>query len=228
MVERPKILIIEDELAQREILLYHMKKAGYEAFWSDNGEEGLLLAQENLPDVLILDWMLPKLSGLEICRQLRAHQDTKHIPIILLSARSEEADKVQGLDIGADDYVAKPYSVVELMARVKTQLRRNRASLIGAQLRFQDIVLDATTHKVFRAGLEIKLGPTEFKLLTIFLEKQGRVLSRNQLLDQVWGRDIYIESRTVDVHVGRLRKSLLQHGGDDPLRTVRGAGYALG
>ena len=228
MVERPKILIIEDEPAQREILLYQLKKAGFAALWADNGEEGLLLAQENLPDVLILDWMLPKLSGLEICRQLRAHQDTKHIPIILLSARSEEADKVQGLDIGADDYVAKPYSVVELMARVKTQLRRNRASLIGAQLRFQDIVLDATTHKVFRAGLEIKLGPTEFKLLTIFLEKQGRVLSRNQLLDQVWGRDIYIESRTVDVHVGRLRKSLLQHGGDDPLRTVRGAGYALG
>ena len=228
MVERPKILIVEDEPAQREILLYHLKKAGFAALWADNGEEGLLLAQENLPDVLILDWMLPKLSGLEICRQLRAHQDTKHIPIILLSARSEEADKVQGLDIGADDYVAKPYSVLELMARVKTQLRRNRASLIGAQLRFQDIVLDATTHKVFRAGLEIKLGPTEFKLLTIFLEKQGRVLSRNQLLDQVWGRNIYIESRTVDVHVGRLRKSLLQHGGDDPLRTVRGAGYALG
>ena len=228
MVERPKILIIEDEPAQREILLYQLKKAGFAALWADNGEEGLLLAQENLPDVLILDWMLPKLSGLEICRQLRAHQDTKHIPIILLSARSEEADKVQGLDIGADDYVAKPYSVVELMARVKTQLRRNRASLIGAQLRFQDIVLDATTHKVFRAGLEIKLGPTEFKLLTIFLEKQGRVLSRNQLLDQVWGRNIYIESRTVDVHVSRLRKSLLQHGGDDPLRTVRGAGYALG
>ena len=164
MQARPKILIVEDEPAQREILLYHLKKAGFEALWAENGEEGLLLAQENLPDMLILDWMLPKLSGLEVCRRLRAHQDTKHIPIILLSARSEEADKVQGLDIGADDYVAKPYSVIELMARVKTQLRRNRASLLGAQLRFQDIVLDAAAHKVFRAGMEIKLGPNRIQI----------------------------------------------------------------
>ena len=223
-----KILIVEDEPAQREILLYNLKAAGYEVSWADNGEEGLLLAEEILPDLLILDWMMPKLSGIDMCRRLKSKDSTKNIPVILLSARSEDVDKVRGLDVGADDYVAKPYSVMELMARVKSQLRRSRASLVGEQLTHQDIVLDGGTYKVFRAGLEVKLGHTEFKLLAAFIEKPGRVLSRDQLLDQVWGRDIYVDSRTVDVHIGRLRKSLMRHGGGNPLRTVRGAGYSLG
>lgn len=229
MSARPTILVVEDEAAQREVLRYNLDAAGYDVVAADNGEDGLLLAYETVPDLIILDWMMPRLSGIEVCRQLRAKPATKDIPIILLSARSEETDKVRGLDIGADDYVAKPYSIAELMARVKTQLRRTRATLIGEQLTFDDITLDATTHRVFRDGEEIKLGPTEFRLLGVLIEKPGRVLSRDQLLDLVWGRDIYVDSRTVDVHVGRLRKSLMKKNtATDPIRTVRGAGYSLG
>ncbi len=229
MSARPTILVVEDEAAQREVLRYNLDAAGYDVVAADNGEDGLLLAYETVPDLIILDWMMPRLSGIEVCRQLRAKPATKDIPIILLSARSEETDKVRGLDIGADDYVAKPYSIAELMARVKTQLRRTRATLIGEQLTFDDITLDATTHRVFRDGDEIKLGPTEFRLLGVLIEKPGRVLSRDQLLDLVWGRDIYVDSRTVDVHVGRLRKSLMKKNtATDPIRTVRGAGYSLG
>jgi len=228
MAQRPQILIIEDEAPQREILLYNVEAAGYDAIWADNGEDGVVLAYENEPDVIILDWMMPKLSGIEACRQLRAKPSTKDIPIILLTARSEDADKVRGLEIGADDYVTKPYSLSELMARIKTQLRRHRGSLVGQQLVYDDIILDATAHRVFRDGVEIKLGPLEFRLLSTFLEKQGRVLSRDQLLDDVWGRDIYVDTRTVDVHVGRLRKALVLDGHTDPIRTIRGAGYALG
>jgi two-component system phosphate regulon response regulator PhoB len=172
--------------------------------------------------------MLPHVSGIEICRQLKTRNDTRTIPIIMLSARSEEVDKVRGLETGADDYVVKPYAVAELMARVRTQLRRVRPSKVGQVLTFGDIELDADTHRVTRSDVELKLGPTEFRLLATFMEKAGRVLSREQLLDRVWGRDIYVDTRTVDVHVGRLRKVLTQNGGDDPLRTVRGAGYALG
>ena len=228
MVHVPQILVIEDEAAQREVLLYNIKAAGFDAIWADNGEEGVLLAQENAPDVIVVDWMMPKLSGLEVCRQLRAMPATQDMAIILLTAKSEESDKVRGLEIGADDYVTKPYSVVELMARIKAQLRRRRASSVGAQLIFGNITLDAATHRVHRDGYEIKLGPTEFRLLSTLMERQGRVLSRDQLLDDVWGRDIYVDTRTVDVHIGRLRKSLIEHGHDDPIRTVRGAGYALG
>jgi len=176
----------------------------------------------------LLDWMMPNLSGIEVCRRLKSRRETRSIPILMLSARSEDVDKVRGLETGADDYLVKPYSVVELIARVRSHLRRIRAAAIGETLRFQDILLDPETHKVFRAEVPLKLGPTEFRLLRTLMEKPGRVWSRDQLLDRVWGRDIYVDTRTVDVHIGRLRKALSQHGGNDLLRTVRGAGYALG
>jgi two-component system phosphate regulon response regulator PhoB len=225
---QPHVLIIEDEPAQREVLSYNLNAEGYRVTTAENGEQGLLVVAEDAPDVIVLDWMLPHVSGIEICRQLKTRNDTRTIPIIMLSARSEEVDKVRGLETGADDYVVKPYAVAELMARVRTQLRRVRPSKVGQVLTFGDIELDADTHRVTRSDIELKLGPTEFRLLATFMEKAGRVLSREQLLDRVWGRDIYVDTRTVDVHVGRLRKVLMQNGGDDPLRTVRGAGYALG
>jgi two-component system phosphate regulon response regulator PhoB len=187
-----------------------------------------MLVDEVVPDIIVLDWMLPSVSGIEVCRRLKARSDTRNTPIIMLSARSEEVDRVRGLETGADDYVVKPYSVVELMARVRTQLRRVRPSTVGVVLEWADISLDPETHKVHRGGKALKLGPTEFRLLTTFMEKPGRVWSREQLLDRVWGRDIYVDTRTVDVHIGRLRKALMAQGGSDPLRTVRGAGYALG
>jgi two-component system phosphate regulon response regulator PhoB len=195
---------------------------------AETGDEALVLVDEERPDIIVLDWMLPGVSGIEICRRLKARSDTRGVPIIMLSARSEELDRVRGLETGADDYVVKPYSVVELMARVRTQLRRTRPATVGERLEYADIVLDAETHRVTRSGKTLKLGPTEFRLLSTFMEKPGRVWSRDQLLDRVWGRDIYVDTRTVDVHIGRLRKALCQHGGEDPLRTVRGAGYALG
>jgi two-component system phosphate regulon response regulator PhoB len=184
--------------------------------------------EELAPDLIVLDWMLPSVSGIEVCRRLKSRPETRGVPIIMLSARSEEMDRVRGLETGADDYVIKPYSLVELMARVRTQLRRSRPSSVGVVLDYEDIRLDPETHKVHRDGKLLKLGPTEFRLLSTFMEKPGRVWSREQLLDRVWGRDIYVDTRTVDVHIGRLRKALCQHGGPDPLRTVRGAGYALG
>mgnify|MGYP000229951965 CR=1 FL=1 len=224
----PCILHIEDEPAQREVLAYNLEAQGYRVLQAASGDEGLLLSREELPDLIVLDWMLPGTSGIEVCRQIKTAQETKAIPVIMLSARSEEMDRVRGLETGADDYVVKPYSVKELIARVHTQLRRTRAAAIGEVLTFGDITLDGETHRVSRAGVEIKLGPTEFRLLSHFMEKPGRVWPREQLLDRVWGRDVYVDTRTVDVHVGRLRKALSAHGGDDPLRTVRGAGYALG
>ncbi len=195
---------------------------------AENGEEALILVDEEQPDIIVLDWMLPNVSGIEVCRQLKTRADTRNVPIIMLSARSEEVDRVRGLETGADDYVIKPYSVVELMARVRAQLRRTRPAAAGLRLEFEDIILDAETHRVTRDGSEVKLGPTEFRLLSTLMEKPGRVWSREQLLDRVWGRDIYVDTRTVDVHIGRLRKSLTTTGGADPLRTVRGAGYSLG
>ncbi len=227
-VDQPFILLVEDEHAQREVLAYNLEAEGFRVVSAENGEEALLLVDENLPDIIVLDWMMPSLSGIEVCRRLKMRPETRSIPIIMLSARSEEVDKVRGLETGADDYVVKPYSVVELMARVRTQLRRVRPSTVGQRLEFEDIVLDAESHKVSRGGDQIKLGPTEFRLLSTFMEKPGRVWRREQLLDRVWGRDIYVVTRTVDVHIGRLRKVLTQHGGQDPVRTVRGAGYALG
>ncbi|MDG1862918.1 MAG: phosphate regulon transcriptional regulator PhoB, partial [Yoonia sp.] len=193
-----------------------------------DGEAGLLAVAEDPPDVIVLDWMMPHLSGIEVCRQLKTRPETRPIPIIMLSARSEEVDMVRGLETGADDYVVKPYSVSELIARVRAQLRRVRPATMGQVLTYADIALDAETHRVTRAGGELKLGPTEFRLLATFMEKPGRVWSRDMLLDRVWGRDVYVDTRTVDVHVGRLRKALTLAGGNDPLRTVRGAGYALG
>ncbi len=224
----PHVLIVEDEPAQREVLGYNLEAEGFRVSRAEDGEQGLMLVDEDVPDVIVLDWMLPNVSGIEVCRQLKMRSDTRSIPIIMLSARSEEVDRVRGLETGADDYVVKPYAVAELMARVRTQLRRVRPSTVGQVLEYDDIQLDSETHRVTRANDDLKLGPTEFRLLSTFMEKPGRVWSREQLLDRVWGRDIYVDTRTVDVHIGRLRKVLTQFGGDDPVRTVRGAGYALG
>lgn len=226
--KKPVVLIVEDEPAQREILTYNLEAEGIEVVTAADGDEGLLLVNEVTPDVVLLDWMLPNTSGIEVCRQLKIKSDTKNIPVIMLSARSEEVDRVRGLETGADDYVVKPYSVVELMARVRAQLRRSRPSSVGQQLEFNDITLDSSAHRVTRGDSEVKLGPTEFRLLSTLIEKPGRVFSREQLLDRVWGRDIYVDTRTVDVHIGRLRKALTTAGGEDVIRTVRGAGYALG
>jgi len=226
--DQPRVLLVEDEAAQREVLVYNLEAEGFYVISADNGEDALMLVDEEAPDLIVLDWMMPNLSGIEVCRRLKLRTETRKIPVIMLSARSEEVDRVRGLETGADDYVVKPYSLVELMARVRTQLRRTRPAAVGQRLEFDDIVLDAETHRVTRDGQELKLGPTEFRLLSTFMEKPGRVWSREQLLDRVWGRDIYVDTRTVDVHIGRLRKALTRFGGGDPLRTVRGAGYALG
>jgi two-component system phosphate regulon response regulator PhoB len=227
-MDQPHVLIVEDEPAQRAVLAYHLGAEGFRTSEAANGEEALMQVAEVPPDVIVLDWMLPNVSGIEVCRQLKTRADTRATPIIMLSARSEEVDKVRGLETGADDYVVKPYSVSELMARVRAQLRRARPSTVGQVLRHDDIVLDSESHRVSRGDTQLKLGPTEFRLLATFMEKPGRVWARDQLLDRVWGRDIYVDTRTVDVHIGRLRKVLTAHGGEDPLRTVRGAGYALG
>ena len=225
---QPTVLLVEDEPAQRTVLAYNLEAEGFEVTQADNGEDALILVDEAAPDIIILDWMMPKVSGIEVCRRLKMRPDTRSIPIIMLSARAEEVDRIRGLETGADDYVIKPYSVLELMARARAQLRRVRPSTAGVVLEHDDIRLDPETHRVYRAEKVLKLGPTEFKLLVTLMERPGRVFSREQLLDLVWGRDIYVDTRTVDVHVGRLRKSLMRFGGDDPVRTVRGAGYALG
>ncbi|WP_333714690.1 phosphate regulon transcriptional regulator PhoB, partial [Yoonia sp.] len=219
MAQQPHVLIVEDEAAQREVLAYNLEAEGFRVSRAENGEDGLVCVDEDTPDVIVLDWMMPNLSGIEVCRRLKIKPETARIPIIMLSARSEEVDKVRGLETGADDYVVKPYSVSELMARVRTQLRRVRPASVGQVLTYDDIVLDAETHRVTRGDIQLKLGPTEFRLLTTFMEKPGRVWSRDMLLDRVWGRDIYVDTRTVDVHVGRLRKVLTQNGGSDPVRT---------
>ena len=229
MTAQPSVLVVEDEAPQREVLVYNLEAEGYAVVQATTGDAALDLAQEDEPDLILLDWMLPEVSGIEVCRRLKARSATRDIPIIMISARSEEVDRVRGLETGADDYVVKPYSVVELMARIRTQLRRTRPGAVGERLEFGDIAVDAGAHRVHRDGRELHLGPTEFRLLTTFMERPGRVWSREQLLDRVWGRDIYVDSRTVDVHVGRLRKALRNATGeDDPIRTVRGAGYALG
>lgn len=224
----PRVLLVEDEPAQRAVLAYNLEAEGFDVIQADNGEDALLLVAEEAPDIIILDWMMPKLSGIEVCRRLKMRPETRRIPIIMLSARAEEVDRIRGLETGADDYVVKPYSVLELMARARTQLRRVRPSTAGMMLEHEDIRLDPESHRAYRSEKVLKLGPTEFKLLVTLMERPGRVFSREQLLDLVWGRDIYVDTRTVDVHVGRLRKSLMHFGGSDPVRTVRGAGYALG
>ena len=225
---RPTVLLVEDEPAQREVLVYNLEAECFDVITADNGEDALLLVEENQPDLIILDWMLPQLSGLEVCRRLKLNPKTRQIPVIMLSARADDLDRVRGLETGADDYVVKPYSVVEFTARVKAHFRRANVATAGTKLTYDDIVVDLQTYRVYRNNLEINLGPTEFKLLTEFMEKPRRVLQRDHLLDRVWGQGVYVDTRTVDVHIGRLRKALRQHGGEDPIRTVRGVGYALG
>ena len=224
----PHVLIVEDEAPQRELLSYNLSAEGFRTSAAADGEEALVCLAEDRPDLVLLDWMLPRLSGIEVCRQIKARTETRDVPVIMLSARAEDADKVRGLETGADDYMVKPYSVGELVARVRAHLRRTRPAAVGVSLVFEDIALDGETHRVTRAGAPVRLGPTEFRLLTTLMERPGRVWSRDALLDRVWGRDIYVDTRTVDVHIGRLRKALMQEGGSDPIRTVRGAGYALG
>ncbi|MBJ3762951.1 phosphate regulon transcriptional regulator PhoB [Maribius pontilimi] len=227
-VATPRVLIVEDVASQRDILAYNLEAEGYAVSHAETGDEAMEMFREVDPDLVVLDWMLPGVSGIEICRQLKRAGRGRDVPVIMLSARTEEQDRVRGLETGADDYVTKPYSVAELMARVRAHLRRTRPAAVGARLEVGDLTLDPEGHRAYRGEAELKLGPTEFRLLTTLMETPGRVLSRDQLLDRVWGRDIYVDSRTVDVHVGRLRKALTAHGHDDPIRTVRGSGYALG
>lgn len=225
---QPLVLVVDDEPAQRAMLTYNIEAAGFRTITAANGEEAMDRVREEMPDIILLDWMLPRLSGIEVCRQIKARPETREIPVIMVSARTEEQDRVRGLETGADDYVIKPYSISELLARLRANLRRSRPAASGLVLEVGDLRLNSETHKVHRGAQELKLGPTEFRLLSTFMEKPGRVWSREQLLDRVWGRDIYVDTRTVDVHIGRLRKALCAHGGADPIRTVRGAGYALG
>lgn len=226
--QHPLVLLVDDEPAQRLAVSYNLEAEGFDVVQADNGEDAILLVDEERPDLIILDWMMPRLSGIEVCRRVKMRPETRAIPIIMLSARAEEVDRVRGLETGADDYVIKPYSMVELMARARAQIRRVRPSAAGVVLEFDGIRMDSETHRVTRGDKMLKLGPTEFRLLATLIEKPGRVWSRESLLDRVWGRDIYVDTRTVDVHVGRLRKALMEHGDADPIRTVRGAGYAMG
>ncbi len=225
--DMPLVLVVDDEPAQRALLSYNLTAAGFRAVTAQDGEEALLIVAEQAPDVILLDWMLPRLSGLEACRQINATQGGRHAAIIMVSARSEEADRVRALETGADDYIVKPYSVAELVARVRANLRRVRPAAAGTVLEAGDIRLDAESHRATREGKPLHLGPTEFRLLAALMERQGKVWTREALLDRVWGRDIYVDTRTVDVHIGRLRKALSAHGHQDPIRTVRGAGYAM-
>lgn len=223
----PVILVVEDEPAQLELLSYNLTKEGYNVVRAEDGEAALLLAEEVAPDLVLLDWMLPSTSGIEVCRQLKRQKHSANVPVMMLTARGEEEDRIRGLDTGADDYMVKPYSVKELLARVRSLLRRARPASVGQTLECGDIKLDPVQHKVTRDSKTIKLGPTEFRLLLTFLEMPGRVWSRDLLLDRVWGRTADVDLRTVDVHVGRLRKALRTHDPVDPIRTVRGFGYAL-
>jgi two-component system, OmpR family, phosphate regulon response regulator PhoB len=223
----PYVLVVEDEDALATLLHYNLDKEGYRVGVAGDGEEALIMANERAPDLVILDWMLPKVSGIEVCRRLRGRAETRNVPIIMLTARGEETDRIRGLDTGADDYVVKPFSMVELTARVRAVLRRIRPGLADDRITVGDIVIDRVAHRVKRDGKEIHLGPTEFRLLDYLMQHPGRVFSREQLLDAVWGSDVYVEARTVDVHIGRLRKALNGSSDGDPIRTVRSAGYSL-
>ena len=224
---KPLLLIVEDEAALVELLRYNFEKEGFRVAVAMDGEAALVSVAEARPDIMVLDWMLPHVSGLEVCRQIRRKADTRDVPIIMLTARGEEGDRVRGLDAGADDYVPKPFSPTELVARIRAVLRRIRPALADEALSYADIVMDLVAHRVTRGGKPLHLGPTEFRLLRHFMEHPGRVFSREQLLDSVWGKDVYVEARTVDVHVGRLRKALNVEGTVNPIRTVRSAGYSL-
>ncbi|MEM9629935.1 MAG: phosphate regulon transcriptional regulator PhoB [Pseudomonadota bacterium] len=223
----PKVLIVEDEEPLSLLLRYNLEAEGYSVESCARGDEAEIRLRETQPDLLLLDWMLPGLSGIELCRRLRAREDTERLPVIMLTARGEEAERIRGLSTGADDYVVKPFSVPELMARIRAILRRASPEVVSTMLRSGDIELDRETHRVRRNTKEIHLGPTEFRLLEFLMTSPGRVFSREQLLDGVWGHDVYVDERTVDVHVGRLRKALNKGKAKDPIRTVRGAGYAF-
>ena len=222
-----KILIVEDEAPQRELLTYNLDKAGYRSLTAADGEEGLLIVREESPALIILDWMMPELSGIELCRQLKHDKETRQIPILMLTARGEESDKVRGLDSGADDYLVKPYSIAELLARVRAMLRRVEPGSDGSLIEYGDISIDVEKMRVVRNGILLELGPTEYRLLSVLISRPGRVWSRDQLMERVWEHDLDIDQRTVDVHIGRLRKAMRQDNKADPIRTVRSAGYAL-
>jgi len=227
MSHKPKVLLVEDDPALSELLEFRFRNEGYEVRVTPDGDEALLLAEEEAPDLVVLDWMIEGTSGIEVCRRLRRDKQTAHVPIIMLTAREAEDDRVRGLETGADDYLTKPFSPRELMARVAAIMRRIRPALAGEIITVGDLSLDATAHRVTRGGQTIALGPTEFRLLKFFMEHPGRVFSREQLLDAVWGIDSDIELRTVDVHIRRLRKGIELEGVADPVRTVRSAGYSL-
>jgi two-component system phosphate regulon response regulator PhoB len=226
-VTQPRLLLVEDDRALADLLIWHFSRADYDVVRTGDGDEALLLAEERTPDLVILDWMIEGVSGIEVCRRLRRNAATANVPIIMLTARSEEGDRIRGLDTGADDYVTKPFSPRELMSRIGAVLRRVRPALAGGMLSYADIEMDLAAHKVRRAGEPVQLGPTEFRLLRHMLEHPGRVFSRERLLDSVWSHDPDIDARTVDVHVRRLRKALNEGGRADVIRTVRSAGYAL-
>ncbi|KPH60861.1 phosphate regulon transcriptional regulator PhoB [Novosphingobium aerophilum] len=223
----PSVLVVEDDRALCELLTWNLSAEGYQVRSTGDGEEALLMVQEQVPDAIILDWMIEHVPGIEVCRQLRKDKDTAQIPILMLTARGEEEDRIRGLKTGADDYVTKPFSPRELLARIEALLRRARPSLAGNVLQWGDIELDATSHRVRRGGEALHLGPTEFRLLRYFMERPNRVVSRQQILDGVWGMDSDIDERTVDVHIRRLRKAINRDGDTDPIRTVRAAGYAM-
>ena len=222
-----KVLVVEDEEAISHLLKYNLTAEGFDVTVVDDGDDALMTADEVQPDIILLDWMLPNVSGIEICRQLRARKETREIPVIMLTARAEEEDRLRGFDKGADDYVTKPFSMKELLARIHAVLRRANPAVATNVVTFGDVVLNRETMRVTRGGEAVTLGPTEFRLLDVLIKRPGRVYSREQLLDRVWGQDIYVEARTVDVHIGRLRKALNEGGLVDPIRTVRASGYAL-
>ena len=223
----PKILVVEDEEPLCVLLQYNLEAEGYQVEIVMRGDEAELRLQENVPDLLVLDWMVPGVSGIELCRRLRMRPETERLPIIMLTARGEESDRVRGLSTGADDYLVKPFSTPELLARVRALLRRAKPEVLSSVLKVGDLVLDREAHRVYRRKSEIRLGPTEFRLLEFMMQHPGRVFSRSQLLDNVWGETIYIDERTVDVHVGRLRKAVNGGRMPDVIRTIRGAGYAI-
>lgn len=222
-----KILVVEDEDALSALLEYNLGREGFQTAVVPDGDEAMLTIADAQPDLVLLDWMLPGLSGIEICRQIRSRAELRDMPVIMMTARGEEADRIRGLNTGADDYLTKPFSIPELVARVRALLRRARPTISSEVASHGDLTLDRETRRVFRGGREVHLGPTEFRLLDCLMQRPGRVYSREQLLDLVWGRDIDVEIRTVDVHIGRLRKALNKRGEKDPIRTVRAAGYSL-
>ena len=225
--ERPHVLVVEDEMPIVELLRYNLEKSGYSVSVATDGDEALERVAAAPPDAVLLDWMLPRKSGIEVCRQLRARPGTRTMPIILLTARGEEADRVRGLETGADDYIVKPFSPRELEARLKAVLRRSQPALVEERLEYRDIVIDLVRYRVTRSGRKVHLGPKEYRLLRTLMERPTRVLTRARLLDAVWGRDVYVEERTVDVHIRRLRKAINGEGEPDAIRTVRSGGYAL-